>query len=126
MRSKASSTSLLALRCVVEPLLTRTHLRQVESIGVVLGYLPKPKNGSEDFVTPGDGKISNPSLLAALENKADWERAGISATNRAIAAYEAGGRRRFALRLHAVLARDPPLPLLVRHQVFSLRCHTPH
>lgn len=94
---------------------------QVERLGVQLGHLPhtppfsmsvpaasRPSTpsstGSAPPVSAHVGKISCEPILAATRNREAFDKIYISATNRAIAMYDKGGRRKFALKLHGCIA----------------------
>jgi trafficking protein particle complex subunit 10 len=84
---------------------------QLDVIGIRIGHLPsKPPFSMVHTTTPaedqmaGEGAISNPDLLAAIENRDTFFELYVTTTNRAIDMYARAGRRKFALKLHGSLA----------------------
>ena len=82
---------------------------QVERIGILHGHLPDtpPFATSIDRTTPpvaADLKISCEPVLHALASREEFYRLYMAATNRTIASYDKGGRRKFGLRLHGCAA----------------------
>ncbi|EJD39309.1 hypothetical protein AURDEDRAFT_71368 [Auricularia subglabra TFB-10046 SS5] len=93
---------------------------QVEKLGVQLGHLPHtppftmslpapsrpgtPTSTSSASTVKHSGKISCEPILAAMKSRETFDKLYVSVTNRAIAMYDKGGRRKFALKLHGCVA----------------------
>ncbi|KAH7090076.1 trafficking protein particle complex subunit 10 [Auriculariales sp. MPI-PUGE-AT-0066] len=81
---------------------------QVERLGVLRGHLPaQPPFNTNIGTSPPVAKdlvISCEPIVGALASREAFDKLYISVTNRTIAMYDKGGRRKFALRLHGCIA----------------------
>ncbi|TFK43010.1 trafficking protein particle complex subunit 10 [Crucibulum laeve] len=82
---------------------------QLDLIGLKCGHLPERppfsvSSSRKSRNSTSGGKISNPELLKAIDDRDAFYELYVGTTNRAIDMYAKAGRRKFALKLHGSLA----------------------
>lgn len=89
---------------------------QLDKIGIGAGHLPmihpfsmsinehSPEQPSSSITPGGVDNVTRKDLLVAMSNVEHFDKIYIDLTNRAIQAYQASGRKRSGLKMHASLA----------------------